>query len=95
LLGVYSEAGRDPRGHTVTVAYVMRAGGTVDIAAGDDAAEAKWFPLGKLPDLAFDHARILNDARTWIAVPANFRKLAEDHVGKSIKDKRKSGPQPE
>lgn len=84
LLGVYSEPGRDPRGHTVTVAFVMRVGGIVDVSAGDDAAEARWFPLDRLPTLAFDHARITADARAWLAVEGNFEKLADNDVGKCL-----------
>ena len=60
LLGVYSNPDRDPRGHTVSVVYVMDlAGGMVQ--AGDDAEEAEWFPLESLPRLAFDHGRIIDD----------------------------------
>ncbi len=29
---------------------------------GDDAAEAKWWPLYQLPELAFDHKKIIKDA---------------------------------
>jgi 8-oxo-dGTP diphosphatase len=61
LVGVYSDPKRDPRGHTVTVAYLMDlVGGTV--AAGDDAATAKFFKADEVPMLAFDHARIVKDA---------------------------------
>jgi len=61
LLGVYSDPHRDPRGHTVTVAYLIeRVGGVVN--AGDDAVGAKFFKANELPDLAFDHAIIVKDA---------------------------------
>jgi 8-oxo-dGTP diphosphatase len=61
LLGVYSDPCRDPRGHTVTVAYLMnRAGG--DLNAGDDASSVKFFKMNELPTLAFDHAEIVKDA---------------------------------
>ncbi len=60
LLGVYSDPGRDPRGHTVSVVYVLRgAGGNLE--AGDDATEAVWCHLESLPPLAFDHGRIVSD----------------------------------
>lgn len=60
LVGVYSDPGRDPR-KTISLAYlVRRTGGSP--RAGDDAGEASWHPLGALPKLAFDHARILADA---------------------------------
>lgn len=82
LLGVYSDPARDPRGHTVSAVYVLKVSGIVDIAAGDDAAEARWFPLDKLPPLAFDHARILADAARWLAVPGNFERLGDTDFGK-------------
>jgi 8-oxo-dGTP diphosphatase len=58
LLGVWSRADRDPRGHTVSAVYLCRVvGGTV--TGADDAAEAAWFAeLGGV-SLAFDHAEIL------------------------------------
>ena len=59
-LGVYSDAARDPRGHTVSVAFVAQAEGTP--LGADDARRAEVFPLGALPSpLCFDHARILQD----------------------------------
>lgn len=60
LFGVYSEPGRDPRGHYVTHVYTAQRF-TGDLKANDDAEDAKWFSLRKLPDLAFDHGRIIND----------------------------------
>ncbi len=63
LVGVYGERGRDPRGWTVSVAYAVDTGPEpVDVRGGDDAAEARWHPVATLPDLAFDHARIVADA---------------------------------
>ena len=60
LLGVYSDPGRDPRGHTVSVVYILgELSGRV--RAGDDAAEAQFFSINSLPDLAFDHEKILKD----------------------------------
>ena len=81
LLNVYSDPKRDPRGHTVTVAYVLRVGGVLGIVAGDDAEEARWFDLDKVPPLAFDHDAIVADARRWLAAPGNFAKLVDDDVG--------------
>jgi 8-oxo-dGTP diphosphatase len=61
MIGVYSDPHRDPRGHTVTVAYLVeRIDGT--LMAGDDARTAKFFKKEELPDLAFDHAVIVKDA---------------------------------
>ena len=63
-LYTYGNPSRDPRGRVITVAYfaliqpdtIIRRGG------GDDAALARWFPLGKLPPLAFDHTDIVTYA---------------------------------
>jgi 8-oxo-dGTP diphosphatase len=59
----YSAPGRDPRFPTVSVIFVARAKGSP--RAGDDAAEARLFPLKALPaDLCFDHRQILEDFQT-------------------------------
>jgi len=61
LAGVYSDPERDPRGHTITVAYVLEiTSGT--LKASDDASAVKFFKVNKLPTLSFDHEIIINDA---------------------------------
>ncbi len=82
LVGVYSDPKRDPRGHTVSVAYAMKVGGIVMIDAGDDAEEARWFSFDELPELAFDHVDILRDARAWRDAPGNFERLGDTDFGK-------------
>ena len=62
LLGVYDTPGRDPRGWTVSVVYLLRLPAPVAVMGGDDAAEARWFELDALPPLAFDHALVIADA---------------------------------
>lgn len=63
LLYVYSDPTRDPRQHTMSCVFVAEADG--DPVAGDDAGDARVFPLDGLPALAFDHERILDDYRSW------------------------------
>lgn len=54
----YSDPSRDPRHHTVSTVFLVRAEG--DLQAGDDAANAAFFSLEELPDdIAFDHRAIL------------------------------------
>ena len=62
LVGVYSRPGRDPRGHTVTPAFLSIMDYPLDVCGCDDAAQAQWFPLNQLPVLAFDHGEIISDA---------------------------------
>ena len=61
--GTYGDPGRDPRGRVVCVVYWAVLSEKPSAVAGDDAAECRWFDLNQLPELAFDHARILQDAR--------------------------------
>jgi 8-oxo-dGTP diphosphatase len=67
LLGVYSAPGRDPRGWTVSVAYVKELDAEVAVRGGDDAAAARWFAVDELPPLAFDHAQIVTEAIAAVA----------------------------
>ena len=61
-IGTYSKVNRDPRGRTITVAYLAIIDKPVDVTGQDDAAKAEWWPLSALPELAFDHAEIMDDA---------------------------------
>lgn len=61
-IGAYSKVDRDPRGRTITVAYLAIIDKPAAVTGQDDAAKAEWFPLSALPALAFDHANIMADA---------------------------------
>ena len=65
-IGAYSKVDRDPRGRTITVAYLAIIDTPVPVKGQDDAAKAEWFPITELPQLAFDHNDIISDAvRTY------------------------------
>jgi 8-oxo-dGTP diphosphatase len=67
-LHTFGDPGRDPRGWTITVAYLARVPpDAVRPVAADDAAEVGWFSLDRLPPMAFDHERILTMARQRLA----------------------------
>lgn len=61
LVGVYSDPARDPRGHTVGIAYLTAIEDGTPVA-GDDAAEAEFRSDWRELDLAFDHNEIVRDA---------------------------------
>lgn len=61
-IGAYSKVDRDPRGRTVTVAYLAIVDAPMAVKGQDDAAKAQWFQLLALPELAFDHDEIMRDA---------------------------------
>lgn len=62
--GVFGDPGRDPRGHTVSVGFMGEARGNRKAAAGDDAEGVRWFATSRLPKLAFDHRKVIQQALT-------------------------------
>ena len=62
LVNVYSKPDRDPRGHTITIAFTAK-GNFSDGKADDDASDIAIFSLEKLDeiDIAFDHEQIIQD----------------------------------
>ncbi|PZO41509.1 MAG: NUDIX hydrolase [Pseudanabaena frigida] len=62
-LYTFGDLARDPRDRTVTVAYYALINLVEQkIKASTDARDASWFPLSKIPKLAFDHDKILKTA---------------------------------
>ena len=62
LVGVYSDPRRDPRGHTVSIAFMTLLPRAPSPKAGSDADAAEWVKGWRNVDLAFDHAEIIADA---------------------------------
>ena len=64
----FGAIGRDPRERVISVASLALAPPQrLQPKAGDDAADACWFPLGALPALAVDHAKIITRARAFLS----------------------------
>jgi 8-oxo-dGTP diphosphatase len=58
------DPGRDPRGWTVSVAYLAQVDpAALKPVAADDAEEVGWHALDALPPMAFDHAMLLARVR--------------------------------
>ena len=66
LICVAGEPNRDPRKHVISIVYSVMVDQNAQVAAGDDAATAKWYDLKtimgdeKTYPFAFDHKKILN-----------------------------------
>jgi 8-oxo-dGTP diphosphatase len=65
LIGVYSDPKRDPRGHTITIVFLLEII-SGKIKGGDDASDANFFDLKQLPALSFDHDKIISDVKRRI-----------------------------
>ena len=60
-VGTYSKVNRDPRGRTISTAFIAVVDSPLPVKGQDDAARAEWFAIDSLPPLAFDHADIIRD----------------------------------
>ena len=61
-IGAYSKVDRDPRGRTITVAYLAIIDKPISVVGQDDAAKAEWWPITALPQLALDQKENMADA---------------------------------
>lgn len=62
-LYTFGDPNRDPRHRTITVVYLAIVDpDDVKLRAASDASDTKWFPCDDLPQLAFDHQKILDMA---------------------------------
>lgn len=75
-LRTYSDPDRDPRMRVVSVAFAALVPDLPEPRGGGDAAEAQWQPVEREPGLAFDHGRILADARRRIGDKLEYTALA-------------------
>lgn len=86
----FSDPNRDPRERVITVAYYALVR-IQDVKGGDDAAKAEWFALDQVPQLAFDHDRILRAALQRLRErihfePIGFELLPEKFTMKQLQN---------
>ena len=70
-LHTFSDPKRDPRDRVISIAY-MAIVKMQEVKGGDDASDARWFPIDNLPELAFDHDQILQKGLERLSL--NLRK---------------------
>ncbi|RYF50196.1 MAG: NUDIX hydrolase, partial [Cytophagaceae bacterium] len=83
-LFTFGEVQRDPRQRVVSVAYMgLVRPSDFEIKASTDAQDVDWFPMNELPELAFDHAAILE-----MALKRLRGKLTYEPIGLSLLDEK-------
>jgi 8-oxo-dGTP diphosphatase len=61
-IGAFGDPGRDPRGHTVSIAFAAILKSRPKVEGSDDAKAAAWQAVKRLPKLSFDHKKIIRAA---------------------------------
>ncbi|MGM0598513.1 MAG: NUDIX domain-containing protein [Candidatus Rifleibacteriota bacterium] len=73
------EPQRDPRGRTITMLFgCLVRESEMEAHGGDDAKDANWFPLKNLPELAFDHARVIKQVKAHLEWQAHTSIIGKD-----------------
>ena len=82
-LGVSSEAARDPRTRVISLSFIALVTPS-EVKGGDDASDAQWFNLNEIPSLAFDHAKILENAKEALKQKIHFEPIGYDLLGEEF-----------
>ncbi len=72
--GVFGDINRDPRSRNICIAFtgLLKHNG-IEAVASDDAAECQWFNVNSIPELGFDHNKILSEAITYAEKESLFK----------------------
>ncbi len=61
LIGIYDDPKRDPRGHVISIAFLLRYK-SGKIRVSNESSDVRFFDIEHLPKLPTDHRNIINDA---------------------------------
>ena len=75
---------RDPRGWTVSIAYLGFINSDIPMKDGDDAKDVRWFPVNQLPELAFDHHLFLDGALKHIKERIIFMAFGQELLAQTF-----------
>lgn len=82
----FGNPGRDPRQRIISIAYfgLVKAAQYQELRASTDAENAAWFPIDKLPKLAFDHKEILNAAIERLRAKVRYQPIGFELLDKKF-----------
>ena len=84
-LYTFGRPDRDPRERVITVAYyALIPSDELEPKAASDAENVSWFGLKELPDLAFDHKRILKMAHERLVAKLDYSTIAFQFMPKDF-----------
>jgi 8-oxo-dGTP diphosphatase len=84
-LYTFGKPGRDPRERVISVAfYGLAPSENIALQAASDATEAAWFVFNELPDLAFDHRRIVDKAHERLVAKLDYSTIAFQFLPKQF-----------
>lgn len=75
-LQTFGAVDRDPRGRIISVAYfALVKADELDLEAASDAEDVEWYPLNDLPELAFDHHKIIKFALKQLKTKLKYQPI--------------------
>lgn len=83
-LKAYTAPKRDPRGRVISIAFMALISPEQNLLAASDALSADWVPITRLPQLAFDHKQILEDALTDLRLEIQTTNIAAQILPKKF-----------
>ncbi|MBI1286245.1 MAG: NUDIX domain-containing protein [Flavobacteriales bacterium] len=85
-LYTFGKPERDPRRRIVSVAYycLVKSSEFRKLAAATDAADAQWFSIKELPELAFDHQTILETAVERLRAKVTYQPIGFELLDKKF-----------
>lgn len=75
-LYTFGEVHRDPRGRVITIAFLALINpNKFELKADTDACDAQWFEISEIPELAFDHQKIVQYGLNRLRSKINYQPI--------------------
>ena len=100
-LMTFDSTNRDPAGRVVSIAhYALMPDIAIELKTTDKYKDVKWWPIKKMPKLAYDHTNIIKEGHNriagkiqytnivWSLLPKDFTLTELQHVYEIILDKK-------